>query len=139
MALPDPQNVGHMQMVAHLADEMAKITALNDPYNPNDHYPPKGTPDGCLILALSCDNFTVLGHTGRYLHAMINCAGFNGEELGLEGVPDEPGYWVCENGSVNAGTDSYTGEGYAEMYGDWRPARREDFEHYGVDMPAMLL
>ncbi|UTU07772.1 hypothetical protein CcrC1_gp087 [Caulobacter phage C1] len=127
MTLPDPTNVGQMQ-----------ITAALEGYNPNDHYPPKGTPNTCLILALTCDNFTVLGHTGRYLHAMINCAGFNGEELGLENVPDEPGYWVCENGDVNAGTDSFTGEGYAEMYGDWRRARLSDFARFEVDMPLDL-
>lgn len=102
-------------------------------YNPEDHYPPIGTEEACLIVSLDCDTYRVLGHTGRAFHGQIECAGYNGEELGLQNVPEEPGYWVMERGSVHASEDEF------EIDGDWRPAVAGDFDRFNADMPDCWL
>lgn len=108
--------------------------------DPNDHYPPKGTPETCLIIAIDSDNFRTLAHTGRFFHAQLNCAGFDGEELGLEGVPDEPGFWVMEAGQTWSHRDWETG--IVDDYGCggvWRPALATDFIAFGLTVPPIGL
>jgi hypothetical protein len=106
------------------------IPFVEDDYDPTAHYPPIGTEESAMILNLDGESFIVLAHTGRFMHGQINCAGFSGEELGLQDVPDEPGYWVLRNGVVSAGED------YADLYGDWEPAQGDDFVRFDVDLPA---
>jgi hypothetical protein len=79
---------------------MINVDADAQSYDPADHYPPKGTEEACLAIVIDSEMFRVLGHTGRYMHGQINCAGYQGEELGLNNVPDDPGFWVMERGSV---------------------------------------
>jgi len=102
---------------------------LPDPHAPENNYPPMGTEESCLVLALNCETLEVLGHTGRFFHGQIECAGFSGEEIGVENVPDESGYFVMERGVVSCGED------YAEVDGDWRPATAGDFKRFNVDLP----
>lgn len=108
-----------------------QITAeANDRYDPENDYPPEGTENACLIISLDCDRFEVLGHSGRYFHVQINCAGYNSEEIGIDDIPDQPGYWVMENGILGGEPDNLS------MSGEWRPAAREDFTRFNVDLPA---
>lgn len=109
---------------------MAELIFTEDEYKPEDHYPPVGTEESGLVLIISADNFTVLEHTGRFMHGQRCCAGFDGEEIGLQDVPDEPGYWVFRDGKVSAGED------YADLYCDWAPAQPEDFARFGVELPS---
>ena len=70
--------------------------------SPDDLYPPKGTPETAIVITLTEDQNHVVHHTGRYFHAQVECAGYQGEEVGIDDVPDEPGdhdasetYWVA--------------------------------------------
>lgn len=117
---------------------------MSDELIPVEHdeppYPPIGTEEACLIIALDCEQFMALGHTGRYMHGQCACAGVDGPETGIR-VPDDldPGYWVMRNGRVYGGGPYWTpyGEEYddPEVSGDWRKARRSDFDHFNVDWP----
>lgn len=102
----------------------------DDSYAPENHYPPIGTEESAMVLVISSDNFTVLSHTGRFMHGQCNCAGFDGEEIGLKNVPDEPGYWVLRNGTMDCGED------WADLYGDWSEATLDDFTRFDIDVPA---
>ena len=106
-------------------------------YDPNENYPPIGTPEECLVLVINSENFEVLGHAGRFFHAQIGCVGYNGEEIGIDDVPDKHGYWVMENGSVWTSTDYDSGVvDDCGISGHWRPATAADFERFGVSLPA---
>lgn len=110
-----------------------------DEYDSEQGYPPIGTPEACLIVALDCDHFRVLGHTGRFFHGQINCAGIPDGMIGIGNVPDEHGYWVMENGSVWTNQDHDSGVvDDCGVEGDWRPARLEDFDHFDADVPACM-
>lgn len=104
-------------------------TIMPDEDDPNENYPPKGTPEFAIVINITCDQYIVLYHTGRYFHAQINCAGFNGEEIGITNVPDEPGVWVFENGKPWDHKDWETGivDDYG-ITGDWRPAIAKDIK-----------
>lgn len=105
----------------------------------DENYPPIGTPDACLGLSLDGDaTFTILGHTGRFFHAQCNCAGFWGEEVGID-FPDFIGYFVLEKGVTWNTIDWESGE--VDDYGingDIRPAELKDFIHFNVDIPHCL-
>lgn len=105
------------------------IPAKTNPNDPDFHYPPTGTEEAALLVTLDCEQFKVLGHTGRFLHGQIECAGLSGEDIGFENVPDESGYFVMERGVVSCGED------YADIDGDWRPATADDFKRFGADLP----
>ena len=120
-----------------MSDELIPV---NDPSDPEYHYPPTGTEEACLIIAFDCEQFKVLGHTGRYFHGQCACAGYDGEEVGIQVPVDmDPGYWVMRNGTVSGGGPYQTYEGTEyddpEVSGDWCKARRSDFEHFNVDWP----
>jgi len=118
-------------MTDELIELIANSIASAPPsYDPADDYPPKGTPEACLLLVMNNEQFLVLGHTGRFFHGSINCAGYNGEEIGIQNVPDEHGYWVMEDGGV------YCDEDTAEVSGNWRPAILNDFIHFEADLPV---
>ena len=107
-------------------------------YDPSDHYPPKGTEEACLILSLGNEQFTVLGHTGRYFHGQCACAGYDGEEVGIAEAMDlDHGYWVMEKGRVygGGGPDMRGEYDDPEVGGEWRRARLSDFKRFNVDAP----
>lgn len=110
---------------------MAKVSEFE--YSPEEDYPPKGTPERALLVVINCDNYHVVDYTGRFLHAQIACAGYQGEEVGIRGVPDDPGVYVFENGKPWNGTDWETGviDDFG-IDGDFRPATFEEYQ-------AMLL
>lgn len=102
-----------------------------------DDYPPIGTPERALIIAIDCDNFHVLAHTGRFFHAQRNLAGLDGEEIGLDRDPNlEPGYYVFEGGNAWQHRDWETGviDDYG-LGGTWRQPTRADFEAFEVPFP----
>lgn len=106
----------------------------NDTKNPEDEYPPIGTPETAIVIVINCDNYEVVDYTGRFFHAQIGCAGFHGEEIGITNVPDSPGVYVMDNGKPWEGKDWETGivDDYG-IEGDWRLATKEDFKRFDVD------
>ncbi len=119
---------------AHLDDLLTPIEEEPDP-----EYPPKGTEETALILAIDCDNFTVLAHTGRFMHAQLVCAGVDGEYIGLntEDVVD-PGYWVMEKGSYWESRDWETNVvDDGGLDGEWRRAALEDFAAFDLRLPIV--
>lgn len=118
-----------------VADKLV-MTIMEDEDSAEENYPPKGTPESALVIVLNCDIYDVLGHTGRFFHGECECAGFKGEEVYVDDVPDEPGYFVFENGEPWSHRDWETG--YVDDYGisgDWRKARLDDFAKFGVEVP----
>jgi hypothetical protein len=110
-----------------------------DPDDPNENYPPKGTEDACLLVNIDDYRFKMLGHTGRFFHAQCDCAGYDGEEIGIEGIPEEAGYWVMEKGVVSYSRDWESGVvDEVTISGEWRPALLEDFEKFNADEPECL-
>ncbi len=95
-------------------------------YDPLLHYPPEGTKNSCLILALDATTFRVIGHTGRYLYHRVVILGSRNEDIGLCDVPSEPGFWIMDEGAV-CSTD--------ELAGNWRPAIPADFKRYEAAVP----
>ncbi len=110
------------------------MTPVEPDYDPANDYPPKGTPETALVIVINEELFEVLDHTGRYFHGMINCAGYSGVDILIDAVPDEPGYWVFENGV--SWKDHY--EGDYGISGDWRKARLSDFTKYSVECPIEI-
>lgn len=115
---------------------MTELSIVLADFDPADHYPPEDEENSALVLAIDCDTFTVIEHTGRFLHGSINCAGYKGIDTGIAGCPDEPGYWVMRNGTV-IDTSHWEHPGTEfELQGDWAPAQPEDFARFGVELPA---
>mgnify|MGYP001087576777 CR=1 FL=1 len=113
------------------------LEETKDEPDADDDYPPVGTPERALILAIDADNFTVLAHTGRFFHAQIACAGYDGEEVGIERPADlEPGYYVYEGTKAWERKDWETGliDDYG-LGGALRPATHADFFTFGVKPP----
>ncbi len=107
----------------------------------DDGYPPEGTPETALVIVWSGEDyaFHIMAHTGRYFHGTVEVAGFNGEESGMEGVPEEPGFYVMENGRVSSHRDRETGiVEEVLIHGDWRKARLADFDRFGIECPLDL-
>ncbi len=108
---------------------------------PDPGYPPIGTPETALVLAIDCDNYPVLGHTGRYMHAQMVCAGVDGQEVGLntdqlDVAGWEPGYCVLERGVFWESRDCETNVvDDCGLDGHWRRAVSEDFMFYGIAIP----
>lgn len=117
---------------------MAELIFTEPEYNPDNDYPPEGTEESALCLFIDSDTFTVIEHTGRFLHGSINCAGSSGEEVGFTPSerPDEPGYWVFRNGTVIDTSHWEHPRTEFELSGDWAPAQPEDFARFGVELPA---
>ena len=116
-----------------------ELTIKPDEFNPDDHYPPKGTPETALVVTLTCDQYHVVHHTGRYFHAQVECAGYHGEEVGIDDVPDEPGVWYFSGGKPWTSKDWETGViDDGGISGDWRRATAEDFKDAGLECPMDL-
>lgn len=121
-----------------MTDKGLEFTTLEDDVE-RDDYPPKGTPEMALVVSVGEDNYAVVHHTGRYFHAQVVDAGFNGEEVGIDAVPDEPGAWVFENGKPWTGRDWETNiVDDGGISGDWRRATPGDFKAAGLPCPLDL-
>lgn len=102
-------------------------------------YPPVGTPETAIVVVIDSENFKILAHTGRYFHGTCVCAGYTGEESGLCGVPDEPGFYFFYDGKVWTSQCWETG-----IVDDWgiegsfRKATPEDFLTAGLECPLDL-
>lgn len=119
--------------------EMKIVPEDLDPNAAEENYPAKGTPETALVVSLTCDQYHVIHHTGRYFYGQVECAGFQGEDVGISDVPDEPGIWVFESGKVWTSTDWETGiQDDFGIEGTWRKARPEDFEKAGLECPLDL-
>ena len=116
-----------------------ELTVLPEVSGPDDHYPPKGTPETALVVTLTPGQYHVVHHTGRYFHAQVECAGFQGEEVGIDDVPDEPGVWYFSGGKPWTGRDWETGViDDGGISGEWREATPEDFKDAGLKCPMSL-
>ena len=119
-------------------DELETIVVRSKD-DPDENYPPKGTPNECLVILIDQDNFHVLGWTGRFFHGQCVCAGFSStDEIGID-HPDEdldPGYYVMEKGRPWATKDweSNVFDDYG-IAGIWRKATRADFDKFNVGWP----
>jgi hypothetical protein len=103
---------------------------IEDEHTPEENYPPKGTPERALLVVIDCDDYHVVDYTGRFFHGQIACAGVQGEEVGITGVPDDdPGVYVFENGKPWTTTDWETGvvDDYG-IDGDFRKATLEEYQ-----------
>lgn len=114
---------------------------LEEDFDPNDekNYPAMGTPNTALLAVLDNETYKVLDHKGRFFHAQLNCAGVDGIEVGIDGVPDEPGFYVFYDGTPWTTKDWESG--HVDDYGiegKFRKARPEDFEAAGLDCPLDL-
>jgi hypothetical protein len=116
-----------------MSDIDGELKFVEDDQDPSEHYPPVGTPETALVVVIDCDNYCVLAHTGRYFHAQCDCAGFQGEEVGITDVPDgDPGVYVFENGEVWTTTCPDSGcVDDCGIDGDWRLATPEDVVRFG--------
>lgn len=114
----------------------------NEGYLPDeDGYPPKGTPETALVIVWSGEDyaFHIMAHTGRYFYGTVEVGGLNGEESGMEDVPEGPGFYVMENGRVSSHRDWETGiVDEVLIHGDWRKARLADFDRFGIECPLDL-
>lgn len=121
-------------------DDVLRTVSPDREVGPRDEdRPPRGTPETALLAALGEDSYHVLHHTGRYFYGTCELAGFTDEEVGIRGVPDEPGYYVLEDGKVGTWKDWETG--LCEdvwVDGRIRKARPEDFIQRGVALPIDL-
>ncbi len=104
--------------------------------DPEDRYPPKGTPETAIVINLDEDAYSILHHTGRYFHGQLVVAGLIGEEIGIMDVPTDPGVWTFEDGKYWTHTDWETGivDDYG-ISGSWRKATPDDFANAGIECP----
>tara|TARA_R100001086_G_scaffold205174_1_gene121042 strand:- start:1377 stop:1745 length:369 start_codon:yes stop_codon:yes gene_type:complete len=100
----------------------------------SDEYPPKGTPEEAIIIALDEETYRVLAHTGRFFHAQLVGAGVDGMEVGISDVPSDPGIWFFSEGSYWSSKDWETGivDDYG-ISGKIRKATKEDFDKFNLE------
>ena len=104
-------------------------------------YLPKDTPETALVFVWDCDNYKVLGYTGKFMHGQCGYAGFDGVEVGLNAGECELigkgfGYFVMENGNFWEHRDWETNiVDDCGINGVWRKATREDFKTFNYPFP----
>ena len=110
----------------------------------DEDIPPSSEPNTALILAFDCETYMILAHTGPYFWMTCEEAGETfttgpHDSIGIDSVPDEPGYYMFDGGgmeNVNIWTDWETGHSeWDGITGDIGRAHVNDFKRFGVEVP----